>query len=111
MGCFYKILISQQQLILGYQTWNHINPQTKRFYLLEGYVNYFISMFMNINENNSNERRILEKLRDILTKLPISQLLTIVEYQHWYYINAKTKYFYLMVIIGKITIMTIHKLK
>ena len=53
---------------------------------------------MHINENIRNERKIVDKSRGVLTKLPISQLLTIVEYQNWYYINAQTQYLYLMVI-------------
>ena len=36
---------------------------------------------MNINENIRNERNFVEKLRGELTKLPISQLLTILQYQ------------------------------
>ena len=47
-----------------------------------------ISIFMNINENIKNERKIVETLRGVLTKLPISQLLTTLKYQSWYYINA-----------------------
>ena len=52
---------------------------------------------MNINENLKNERKIVEKLRDIPIKLPISHLLCVLVYQTWYQINTRSKYFYLMV--------------
>ena len=34
------------------------------------YENYLICIFMNINENFSNEKKIFEKLRDVHVKLP-----------------------------------------
>ena len=47
-----------------------------------------IHHIMNFNENIINERKNVDKLKGVLTKLPISQLLTILEYQWGYYINA-----------------------
>ena len=52
---------------------------------------------MNINENFKNERKIVEKLRIIPTKFPISRLLCVLVYQVWYQINTRLKYLYLMV--------------
>ena len=46
-----------------------------------------IFMFININENVKNKN--VEKLRDVPTKLLITQLLTNLEYQNWCYINAE----------------------
>ena len=37
----------------------------------------------------SNERKLVENLKFVPTKLPIYQLLTITVYQTWYLINAK----------------------
>ena len=53
------------------------------------YANYLISIFMIINENN-NERKIVEELRGIPTKLPIPYLIFVIGYQTWYQINAKS---------------------
>ena len=57
------------------------------------YANYHIFVVMNINSIIRNERTNVEKLRDLSTKLSISRLLTILEYQTWYQIKAKTWFF------------------
>ena len=46
---------------------------------------------MNINEKIRNERKLVEKLRGIPTKLPLHQLLTILSYKIWYLIKVETK--------------------
>ena len=38
------------------------NQSLDQLYLLVGYANYFISIFMNTNENNRNKRKMVEKL-------------------------------------------------
>ena len=48
---------------------------------------------MNINENIRNERKFVEKLRGISTKLSLQQLLTILSYKIWYPIKVETKPF------------------
>ena len=40
-----------------------------------------------------NERKIVEKLRVITTKLPISHLLCVLVYHHWYQINTRLNTF------------------
>ena len=46
-----------------------------------GFTNCLIYIFVNINENIRNERKITEKLKCVPTKLPIYKLLTILDYQ------------------------------
>ena len=48
---------------------------------------------MNINENIRNERKLVEKLRGISTKLQLHQLLTILSYKIWYPIKVETNSF------------------
>ena len=48
---------------------------------------------MNINENIRNERKSVDKLRGISTKLPLRQLLTILSYKIWYPIKVETQLF------------------
>ena len=48
---------------------------------------------MNIIENIRNERKLVEKLRGLSTKLPLHQLLTILSYKIWYQIKVETKPF------------------
>ena len=62
------------------------------------YANYHIFIVMNIDSIIRNERKSVEKLRDLSTKLSISRLITILEYQTWYQIKAKTWFFKLMVV-------------
>ena len=38
-------------------TWYQMNPVPLYFYLMVGYANYLIFIFMNINEHNRNERK------------------------------------------------------
>ena len=45
------------------------------------YENYLICIFMNINENFCNERKILEKLRDVHIKWQIFHLPCVPVYQ------------------------------
>ena len=51
-------------------------------------ANDIISIFMNINGNYRNERKFVEKLRCVITKLPISHLLCVPVYQALYQISA-----------------------
>ena len=46
------------------------------------YANRLFYIFVNIYENIRNERKIIEKLRYVPTKLHIYQLLTILDYQN-----------------------------
>ena len=64
-----KILISQQQLILEYLTWYHINSSAYQFYLMDGYTNYLICIFINIKENFRNERNILRRIKGCTYKI------------------------------------------
>ena len=51
------------------------------FYLIVGYANYLIFIFIDVNENIRNKRKIVNKLRGVPTKLPLSQLLIVLVYQ------------------------------
>ena len=56
-----KILISQQALILEYNTWYQIKA---KLHLLIGQIQKCSNcMFITINENKRNERKIAENLR------------------------------------------------
>ena len=48
---------------------------------------------MNINENVRNKRKLVDKFRDIPTKLTLYQLLTILSYKIWQPIKVETKPF------------------
>ena len=52
---------------------------------------------MNFNNIIRNEGKIVEKSRDAFTKLLISQLLSVLECQTWFLINAKTHHVYQMI--------------
>ena len=52
---------------------------------------------MNFNNSIRNEGKIVEKSRDAFTKLLISQLLSVLECQTWFLINAKTHHVYEMI--------------
>ena len=52
-----KLLIFQLVIALENQTWYQTDAKIQTFYLLIIYVNYLIIIFMNINENNRNERK------------------------------------------------------
>ena len=70
---------------------------------------------MNINENIRIKRKFIDKLKGVPTKLPISYLLTILEYQSRYYFNAKVLYQCLDIVllpygrIEKISNLNIHE--
>ena len=54
------------------------------------YANYQICIFMNINENIKNKRKLEKNQRDVYANLSTFQLLTILYYQPWYQFNANT---------------------
>ena len=61
------------------------------------YAYYQIYIFMNINENIRNKRKI-GKIKGVYMQiLATSQLLTILYYQPWYQFNANAYHVYLMV--------------
>ena len=64
-----KILKSQLQLILEYLTWYHINSSAYQFYLMVGYANYLICIFININENFRTERNIHRRIKGCTYKI------------------------------------------
>ena len=55
-----KVLISQQLLILNFKILYQLNVMTDEFYPMFIYVNYQICIFMNINENIRNKRKIVK---------------------------------------------------
>ena len=57
------------------------NGGARTVYLVDRYANYLISIFMNINENLRNERKILKESRGVTTKLQVSHLLCVLVYQ------------------------------
>ena len=52
---------------------------------------------MNINENIRNKIKIIKKIRRVPAKLSTFQLLTKIDYQPLYQMNAKTYHVHLMV--------------
>ena len=53
---------------------------------------------MNFNKIIRNKGNIIEKIKkDALTKLLISQLLSVIECQTWFLVNAKTHHVYKMI--------------
>ena len=64
-GAFTKLLVSQLQyhllFALEYQTLYHINGKAQHFSPMEGYANYLIFIFMNINGNIKNKRKVYNK--------------------------------------------------
>ena len=73
-----KVLIPQQLLVLNFKILYQLNVMTDELYPMFRYVNYQIGIFMNINENIRNKRKIIKKLGGIHAKLSTSQLLTIL---------------------------------
>ena len=54
-GCTYKITHIPLAKALEYQTLYHNNAKAKYSYLMVGYERNLIIIFMNLNENNTNE--------------------------------------------------------
>ena len=61
--------------------WYRIDAKTQSVYEMFQHANNSIGIFMNINENIRNYRKIAEILRSIPTKLHISQMLVALNYQ------------------------------
>ena len=59
-------------------------------------VNYQMFIFMNINENIRNKRKIMKINGGVHANLSTSQLLTSLYYKPWYQFNANTYHVYLM---------------
>ena len=78
---------------LNCQTLFLIDAKTQSFYQ---HANDLILILTKINENVRKYRK-LQNIRDILTKLLISQLLVVLEQQARYKDNTKTQFFYQVV--------------
>ena len=55
-----KVLISQQLLILCFKTWYQLNVKTYDFCPIFRFVNDQICIFIDINENIRNKRKIVK---------------------------------------------------
>ena len=87
-GYTYKITYISIVIALEYQTWYHINAKTHFYFPVGLGANCQIFIFIDINVNFRNLRTITEKLRGLPTKLHISHMLSILDYQAWNQIKA-----------------------
>ena len=69
---------------------NTLLVTTLKLSSLVRYANDLICTFMNINENNKNDRKFAKKLRGCTYKIPIPQLLIALYNEMCYQINATT---------------------
>ena len=90
-----NVLISQQQLILNCRTWYQLMLRHRTFIrcsdmqIIKFECYYQICMFIGINENIRNERKINGGIQ---AKFSTSQLVTILYYQHWFVINTNAQH-------------------
>ena len=68
-------------IALEYQILYQMNAKTLYYFKIFRYAKDLNLMFININENMTNQTKLAKKLRGIPTNLLISQMLIALEYQ------------------------------